>query len=134
MQAYDYDNYTAADVKRAIWHMTCRTPEDFAGASITGGTAVSGRNCTGSTRRETRDILETVSICLRRSILQIIVRITVFTVDSTATIRSIRAQLNDQRKSRKEMQAIAETGLQEILILTGESRSKSTVEYIGECL
>ena len=30
------------------------------------------------------------------------------------------------------MAAIAETGLQEILILTGESRSKSTVEYIGE--
>ena len=31
----------------------------------------------------------------------------------------------------KEMAAIAKTGLQEILILTGESRSKSTVEYIG---
>lgn len=29
------------------------------------------------------------------------------------------------------MAAIARTGLQEILILTGESRSKSTVEYIG---
>ena len=35
------------------------------------------------------------------------------------------------REIEKEMQAIAETGLQEILILTGESRSKSTVEYIG---
>ena len=32
----------------------------------------------------------------------------------------------------KEMAAIAKSGLQEILILTGESRSKSTVEYIGE--
>ena len=30
------------------------------------------------------------------------------------------------------MAAIAKTGLQEILILTGESRNKSTVEYIGE--
>ena len=30
------------------------------------------------------------------------------------------------------MEAIAATGLQEILILTGESRSKSTVAYIGE--
>ena len=29
MQAYDYDKYTAADVKRAIAH-TSRTPEDFA--------------------------------------------------------------------------------------------------------
>lgn len=32
----------------------------------------------------------------------------------------------------KEMQAIAETGLEEILILTGESRKMSDVKYIGE--
>lgn len=31
-----------------------------------------------------------------------------------------------------ELSAIAETGLKEILLLTGESRSKSDVEYIGE--
>ena len=42
-----------------------------------------------------------------------------------------RAQLNAE-EIEKEMAAIAETGLQEILILTGESRNKSTVEYIGE--
>lgn len=30
------------------------------------------------------------------------------------------------------MQAIAETGLEEVLILTGESPNKSSVEYIGE--
>ena len=41
-----------------------------------------------------------------------------------------RAQLNEE-EIEKEMAAIAKTGLQEILILTGESRSKSTVEYIG---
>lgn len=32
----------------------------------------------------------------------------------------------------KEMQAIAKTGLEEVLILTGESRKMSDVEYIGE--
>lgn len=32
----------------------------------------------------------------------------------------------------KEMQAIAQTGLQEILILTGESRKHSDIKYIGE--
>ena len=32
----------------------------------------------------------------------------------------------------EEMQAIAATGLEEILILTGESRKKSDVQYIGE--
>lgn len=32
----------------------------------------------------------------------------------------------------KEMHAIAKTGLEEVLILTGESRKMSSVEYIGE--
>lgn len=32
----------------------------------------------------------------------------------------------------KEMQIIAESGIEEILILTGESRTQSSVEYIGE--
>ena len=34
----------------------------------------------------------------------------------------------------RELDAIASTGLQEVLILTGESRVKSDVEYIGECV
>lgn len=42
-----------------------------------------------------------------------------------------RAQL-DAEAIEAEMAAIAQTGLEEILILTGESRTKSTVEYIGE--
>ena len=42
-----------------------------------------------------------------------------------------RAQLNAE-EIEKEMQAIAETGLEEVLILTGESPNKSSVEYIGE--
>ena len=42
-----------------------------------------------------------------------------------------RARLNEEEIER-EMEAIAKTGLQEILILTGESRAKSDVEYIGE--
>lgn len=44
-----------------------------------------------------------------------------------------RAQL-DSEEIRREFQAIAKTGLQEILILTGESRKRSTVEYIGEAV
>lgn len=42
-----------------------------------------------------------------------------------------RAKLNYEEIER-EMQAISKTGLQEILILTGESRKYSDVEYIGE--
>ena len=35
---------------------------------------------------------------------------------------------------RREAEAIAATGLQEILVLTGESRSQSSVAYIGEAI
>lgn len=42
-----------------------------------------------------------------------------------------RAKLNAE-ETEHEMQAIAKTGLQEILILTGESKKMSDVKYIGE--
>lgn len=38
----------------------------------------------------------------------------------------------DFERIEKEMQVIAESGMEEILLLTGESRSMSSVEYIGE--
>lgn len=44
-----------------------------------------------------------------------------------------RAKLNIQ-EIEEEYKAIAATGLKEILILTGESRSMSGVEYIGEAV
>ena len=42
-----------------------------------------------------------------------------------------RAKLN-MEEIEKEMKTIAETGLEEVLILTGESPNMSSVEYIGE--
>ena len=44
-----------------------------------------------------------------------------------------RAKLN-MDEIEKEYQAIAATGLKEILILTGESRSMSGIEYIGDAV
>lgn len=44
-----------------------------------------------------------------------------------------RAKLTTEEIER-ELQAIAATGLQEILLLTGESRTASSVEYIGEAI
>ena len=38
----------------------------------------------------------------------------------------------DMEQIEKEMRIIADSGMEEILILTGESRSMSSVEYIGE--
>ena len=48
-----------------------------------------------------------------------------------ATNKIQRAVLNPE-EAEVELKAIAATGLEEILLLTGESRYKSDVEYIGE--
>ena len=48
MEAYDYNTYTAEDVKRALAH-TKRTPEDFQGVIVSSSVTISGRNRTGRT-------------------------------------------------------------------------------------
>ena len=44
-----------------------------------------------------------------------------------------RAKLSEQ-EIESELQAIAKQGFKEILLLTGESRKKSSVEYIGKAV
>ncbi len=76
--------------------------------------------------------METASVCSHRSTLQTTVRITAFTVDLTATIISAVHSWNEE-EIEKEMAAIAETGLQEILnLLPARAKIKSNVEYIGK--
>ena len=71
-----------------------------------------------------------VYICLHQFTSRITVKTNCIYCGFNCHNKINRAQLNDE-EIEKEMAAIARTGLQEILILTGESRSKSTVEYIG---
>lgn len=51
----------------------------------------------------------------------------------SATNKIKRATLS-REEAEEELKAIAATGLKEILFLTGESRHKSSVEYIGETI
>ena len=46
-------------------------------------------------------------------------------------MNKIRRARLDEDGIRREMEAIAKTGMEEVLILTGESRKNSDVEYIG---
>ena len=80
MNAYDYEKYTEADVRRAIAH-DIRTPEDFAALL---SPAASHR----LHRQRHENISETASTCLLRSTLQTTAKTIVFTVVSTATTRS----------------------------------------------
>ena len=80
MNAYDYEKYTEADVRRAIAH-DIRTPEDFAAL-------LSLRRSHRLHRQRHENISETASTCLLRSTLQTTAKTIVFTVVSTATTRS----------------------------------------------
>ena len=80
MNAYDYDKYTEADVRRALAHDN-RTPEDFQALLSPAALPLLEEIAQAAQK-------ETVCICLPLFILQITVRITVFTADLTAIIRS----------------------------------------------
>lgn len=86
MNAYDYDKYTEADVRRALAHDN-RTPEDFQ-ALLSPAALPLLEKSRRLRRKKPGNILGTVCICLPLFILQITVRITVFTADLTAIIRS----------------------------------------------
>ncbi len=86
MEAYDYDKYNEADVRRALAHSerTRRISGHFYHRQLCRFL----RRLPRQPRWRRESISETASICSLRSTLQTTVRIIVFIVDSTATIRS----------------------------------------------
>ena len=82
MNSYDYQQFTAADVKRALAHRRI-----FRHCSLLLHCRFWKKSPRLPERRQ-RHILATVSICSHRSILPTTVKITAFTAVSTVTIRS----------------------------------------------
>lgn len=127
--AYDYEKYTAADVKRALAAEE-RSPEDF--AALLSPAAL--------------PFLEEMAQCAqfetRKHFGNSVYMFTPLYIANYCENYCIYCGFNCHNKIRrarlkpeeieKEMAAIAESGLQEILILTGESRKMSDVSYIGE--
>lgn len=129
MNAYDYDQYTAADVKRALAHSQ-RTPEDFQ-ALLSPAALPYLEKIAQAAQVETRKHFgNSVYMFTPIYIANYCENYCIY-CGFNCHNKINRARLNAE-EIEKEMQAIAATGLQEILILTGESRSKSDVEYIGE--
>ena len=129
MEAYDYSKYTAEDVKNALAHSE-RTPEDFK-ALLSPAALPFLEEIAQAAQTETRKHFgNSVYMFTPIYIANYCENYCIY-CGFNCHNKINRAQLNAE-EIEKEMAAIAETGLQEILILTGESRSKSTVEYIGE--
>ena len=129
MKAYDYDKYTEADVRRALAHDN-RTPEDFQ-ALLSPAALPLLEEIAQQAQIETRKHFgNSVYMFTPIYIANYCENYCVYCAFNCHN-KIKRAQLNAE-EIEKEMQAIAETGLEEVLILTGESPNKSSVEYIGE--
>ena len=129
MNAYDYEKYTEADVRRAIAH-DVRTPEDFA-ALLSPAALPLLEEIAQAAQEETRKHFgNSVYMFTPIYIANYCENYCIY-CGFNCHNKINRAQLNDE-EIEKEMAAISSTGLQEILILTGESRVKSDVKYIGE--
>ena len=129
MNSYDADIYTAKDVKEALAAETCSV--DNFKALLSPAALPFLEEIAQKAQKETRKHFgNSVSIFTPLYIANYCENYCVY-CGFNCHNKIKRAQLNAE-EIEKEMQAIAETGLEEVLILTGESPNKSSVEYIGE--
>lgn len=129
MDDYDYDKYTAADVRAALSH-EYRTLEDFK-ALLSPAAQPFIEEIAQAAQLETRKHFGN-SVCMFTPLyISNYCENYCIYCGFNCHNKINRAKLNAS-EIEKEMAAIAKTGLQEILILTGESKKMSDVEYIGE--
>ena len=126
---YNYETYTEADVKRALSHER-KTPEDFAALLSPAALPLLEEIAQCAKVEKERYFGNSVAMFTPLYIANYCENYCIY-CGFNCHNKIKRAQLNTE-EIEQEMAAIAKSGLQEILILTGESRSKSTVEYIGE--
>ena len=129
MGAYDYTRYTAADVKAALEHTTCSL-EDFK-ALLSPAAAPfleeMARKAHGETQKHFGN---TVYLFTPLYIANYCENYCVYC--GFNCYNHIQRMKLTMEQIQHEMEIIAQSGMEEILILTGESRAQSDVAYIGE--
>lgn len=129
MEQYEADRYTAKDVKAALEHETC-TIEDFK-ALISPAAEPFLEQMAERARRETsKHFGNTVYLFTPLYIANYCENYCVYC--GFNCYNHINRMKLMMEQIEKEMKVIADSGMEEILILTGESRGQSSVEYIGE--
>lgn len=129
MEAYEYEKYTVRDVRAALDHETCSV-EDFK-ALLSPAAEPFLEEMAQRARLETsKHFGNTVYLFTPLYIANYCENYCVYC--GFNCYNQIKRMRLDMEQIEHEMQVIAESGMEEILILTGESRSKSDVNYIGE--
>ena len=129
MNAYDYFQYKEEDVKAALEHESC-TIEDFK-ALLSPAAEPFLEQMAQRARIETRKHFgNTVYLFTPLYIANYCENYCVYC--GFNCYNHIRRMKLSMEQIEQEMRVIAESGMEEILILTGESRAMSDIEYIGE--
>ena len=128
-KAYDSDKYTAKDVRCALLH-TNKTPEDF-GALLSPAAMPFLEDIAQQAQQETRKHFGNSIYMFTPIYIANYCENYCIYCGFNCHNKIRRAKLNADEIER-EMQEIAKTGLQEVLILTGESLNMSDIHYIGE--
>lgn len=129
MHAYDASQYTAADVKAALEHETC-TIEDFKALLSPAAEPFLEQMAQRARLETSKHFGNTVYLFTPLYIANYCENYCVYC--GFNCYNHIKRMKLSMEQIEKEMQVIADSGMEEILILTGESRGQSDVTYIGE--
>ena len=129
MNQYDYEKYTAEDVRLALAN-DIRTPKDF-GVLLSPAAAPFLEEMAQLAQQETRKHFGNSVYMFTPIYISNYCENYCIYCGFNCRNKIQRAKLTYE-EIEKEMEAIAATGLEEILILVGESRKQSDVEYLGE--
>ena len=129
MNSYDYSKYTAADVKAALEHDNC-TVEDFKALLSPAAEPFLEQMAQRARLETSKHFGNTVYLFTPLYIANYCENYCVYC--GFNCYNHIKRMKLSIEQIEKEMKVIADSGMEEILILTGESRAQSNVEYIGE--
>lgn len=129
INSYRADDYTASDVLRATESDSC-SPEDFK-ALLSPAAEPFLEQIARKARQETRKHFGNSAYFFTPIYISNYCENYCIYCGFNCHNKIKRAKLS-MEEIHEEMKAIADTGLEEILILTGESRKASDVKYIGE--
>ena len=129
MNSYDYSKYTAADVKAALEHETC-TIEDFKALLSPAAEPFLEQMAQRARLETSKHFGNTVYLFTPLYIANYCENYCVYC--GFNCYNHINRMKLSMEQIEKEMKVIADSSMEEILILTGESRGQSNVEYIGE--
>ena len=129
MESYDYSKYTARDVRAALEHETCSV-EDFKALLSPAAEPFLEQMAERAKLETSRHFGNTVYLFTPLYIANYCENYCVYCgFNCYNDITRVKLSME---QIEHEMKVIADSGMEEILILTGESRAKSSVEYIGE--